>query len=509
MADAGNRPVIVGAGLAGLLTALCLAPRPVILLTRAALGAEAASAWAQGGLAAAIGVDDAPELHATDTLAVGDGLCDPAAVRRITAAGPAVIQRLEALGVRFDRDAAGALRLGLEAAHGRRRIAHAEGDGTGREIMRALVDAVRRTGSIEIWEGVEARRLLRDDRGVAGVLVADRDGAARVVATRQVVIAAGGVGGLYDATTNPAASVGAGLAMAARAGAALGEMEFVQFHPTALDTGRRPMPLVSEAVRGEGAILVNEAGHRFMADRPGAELAPRDVVTRAIWRERAAGRRVFLDARAIPDFAGHFPQIARLCRADGIDPQTAPIPVRPAAHYHMGGIVVDAVGRSTVPGLWAVGEASCTGLHGANRLASNSLLEAAACAVWAAEDLAGIEAGPAPRPGPVPATVAAEAGAARAVVSRDVGVLRDAASLSRAMAALRPLATANDAAADPALVGLMIATAALRRTESRGAHSRTDHPGHAPGPARRTTLTLADALRIGNAPADTTLARSA
>ncbi len=385
-----GRVAIVGAGIAGLMTALRLAPRPVVLVSKAPLGVEASTLWAQGGLAAALGCDDSPELHAADTLAAGDGLCAPGIVERFTRAAPQAIDELARLGVAFDRVGAGGFALGLEAAHGRRRIVHAGGDGTGRELMRALVAAARRTPSIRVLEGFEARRIVVEDGAVRGLLVVGPAGPLMLAADK-VVIAAGGVGGLYEDSTNPSGSFGQGLALAARAGAELADPEFVQFHPTAFDGPARPMPLVSEAVRGEGAVLIDETGERFMAGSPGAELAPRDVVARAIWRRRAEGHRVFLDARqALGDrFATRFPVIAAFCREAGIDPARQPIPVRPAAHYHMGGIAVDAEGRSSLRGLWACGEAASTGLHGANRLASNSLTEAVVFAGAVAESVAG------------------------------------------------------------------------------------------------------------------------
>lgn len=501
----GGRPVIIGGGLAGLMTALRLAPEPVVVVSKAPLETEASSAWAQGGIAACVGPDDSPALHLADTLAAGDGLCDPAAVRRIVQAGPAAIEALARLGARFDRGADGALQLGQEAAHGRRRIVHAAGDGTGREVLRAVVAAVRATASITVLEGVEARRLLVRDNAVAGVLAAGSKGTgngAQVLPTGRVVIATGGVGGLYLHTTNPAGSWGGGLAMAARAGAALRDMEFVQFHPTALDAiapdgGALPLGLVSEAVRGDGAVLIDEDGCRFMAGTPGAELAPRDVVARAVWRHLMQGHAVFLDARQAlgVGFAQHFPGVAALCRAAGIDPAMQPIPVRPAAHYHMGGIAVDAAGRSTVDGLWACGEAACTGMHGANRLASNSLLEAAVCAGWVADDVAGTPAGAVRLPSVGALPPPADPGRVRAVLSRAAGVLREGEGLAGAVAALLPLALSGGPAADPAAVGLLIATAALRRRESRGAHWRTDFPVQGAAAACPRTLRLDDALR--------------
>ncbi|HEX7969782.1 MAG TPA: FAD-binding protein, partial [Stellaceae bacterium] len=289
-----GQPIVIGAGLAGLMTALQLAPQPVVVLSKAPLGAEAASGWAQGGIAAALGADDDAALHAADTIAAGDGLCDVAAVERITAAARQAIADLVRCGVAFDRDGGGELELGLEAAHSRRRIAHAGGDRSGSEILRALVAAARRTPSITVLEGVEARRLILQGGRIAGVLAVGPGGALPLPGTR-IVIASGGAGGLYRHTTNPLGAIGQGVALAARAGALLADMEFVQFHPTALDAGLDPMPLISEAVRGEGAILVDETGARFMAGQGRAELEPRDVVARTVWRRLAQGHRVFLD----------------------------------------------------------------------------------------------------------------------------------------------------------------------------------------------------------------------
>ncbi|MER9949556.1 L-aspartate oxidase [Mesorhizobium sp. M0047] len=495
--DIRGAPVIIGAGVAGLMTALHLAPHPVYLLSPTRLGTEASSTLAQGGLAASLGADDSPDLHLADTLAAGDGLCDESVVRRILNAADRAIENLMDLGVAFDCTSDGTLRLGLEAAHSRRRIVHAGGDSTGRELVRALVIAVRRTPSITILEGMEARRLIVENGAVSGVLAA-KSAQAIALPTRRVVLATGGIGALFRDTTNPAGSFGHGLALAAYAGAELGNLEFIQFHPTALDVSNRPMPLVSEAVRGEGAVLINERGHRFLSNTPGGELASRDVVARAVWQQLGTGHRVYLDARQSlgPRFAKRFPAVARLCRDAGIDPALEPIPVRPAAHYHMGGVTVDAAGRSTVPGLWACGEVACTGLHGANRLASNSLTEAVTTSLWVAQSVAAAPAGwqwprlvaTAP-PRPDPSSV-------RHVVSNGLGVIRDGQALSDTVETLLPIAVRNTAASDPALIALMIAIAALRREESRGSHYRSDFPARS-AQARSSRLTLASAMTVG------------
>jgi len=472
-----GQPIIIGAGLAGLMTALHVSPEPVIVLAKAPLASASASAWAQGGIAAAFGRDDSATLHASDTITCGDGLCNPHVVERITCVARSAVEDLVRHGVVFDRNADGEFKLGLEAAHSRRRIVHALGDGTGREILRALTEAVRQTPSITVLEDVEARRLFVEGGKLVGVLALARRGPLLLPSSR-VIIATGGIGGLYCATTNPLGSIGQGLALAARVGAALIDMEFVQFHPTALDVGIDPMPLVSEAVRGEGAVLIDDTGERFMAREARAELQPRNIVARAVWRHLSQGHRVFLDARAAlgADFAARFPGIAAACRTADIDPSTTPIPVRPGAHYHMGGIAVDDQGRTSVDGLWACGEAAATGLHGANRLASNSLLEAAVCAHWVAKSVSGTTAQREGKLPPVAVPQTADAGPVREIMARYVGVLRDRAGLRGAIEALRPIAFSTGAAADAATVGLMIATAALLREESRGGHFRTDFP---------------------------------
>ncbi|MER9882073.1 L-aspartate oxidase [Mesorhizobium sp. M0118] len=494
--DIEGAPVIIGAGVAGLMTALHLAPHPVFLLSPTRLGTEASSILAQGGLAASLGADDCPDLHLADTLAAGDGLCDENIARRVVDATYRAIEALIRLGVAFDCSSDGTLRLGLEAAHSRRRIVHAAGDATGRELVRALIIAVRRTPSIRILEGMEARRLIVENGAVSGVLAA-KSAQAIVFPTRRVVLATGGIGALFRDTTNPPGSFGHGLALAACAGAELADLEFIQFHPTALDVSQRPMPLVSEAVRGEGAVLINERGHRFLSNRPGGELASRDVVARAVWQQLATGHRVYLDARQSlgPRFAKRFPAVARLCRDAGIDPALEPIPVRPAAHYHMGGVAVDAAGRSTVPGLWACGEVACTGLHGANRLASNSLTEAVTTSLWVAQSVAAAAAGwQWPRlvatlpPRPDPSSV-------HHAVSNGLGVIRDGQALSDTVETLLPIAVRNTAASDPALIALMIAIAALRREESRGSHYRSDFPTRR-AQARSSRLTLASAMTV-------------
>jgi len=369
--------VIVGAGLAGLFTALKLAPMHVTVLAATPLGRGTSSAWAQGGIAAAVGGDDSPTLHAADTIAAGAGLVDAEVARFVAEEGPARIADLLGFGVPFDRDAQGQLMLGKEAAHSRRRILRVLGDRTGAAMMQALIAAVKRMPSIRVLEGYEADDLIVSDGRVEGVRLVRPDsygnGSYEFVPACAVVLATGGIGGLFSVTTNPAYARGESIAMAARAGAVIGDAEFVQFHPTALDVGAAPAPLATEALRGEGAILVNGQGERFMKrlDERG-ELSPRDIVARGVYAELTAGRGAFLDCRAaIGDrFPKFFPTVYAHCQAAGIDPVTELIPVAPAAHYHMGGVATDVRGHTNVPGLWAVGEVAATGLHGANRLAS-------------------------------------------------------------------------------------------------------------------------------------------
>jgi L-aspartate oxidase len=420
--------------------------------------------WSQGGLAAPVGADDSVALHVADTLAAGAGLCDEAAVRRVIGAAPGIVESLVAYGVRFDRAADGALARGREAAHSRYRILHANGDQTGAELMRALLAAARRTPSITFLAAA-VRRLIVVDGAVVGVLT-DKG----ALPARAVLLATGGVGGLFRHSTNPAGAIGAGLMLAADAGARLKDLEFIQFHPTALDAGTGSLPLISEAVRGEGAVFVDERGDAFMA---GGDFAPRDVVARAVFAHQAAGHQVFLDARCLgARFAARFPAIFAICAAAGIDPAVTPIPVRPAAHYHMGGVAVDAQGRSSVPGLFAAGEVACTGLHGANRLASNSLLEAAVCGAEAGRFMAGLDSAPVTRlPEAVPLPMP-QPEAVRDIMSDHLGVLRDAAGLRQVLAALAPLAPANPAAA----LASQMAQAALARASSVGAHARRDDP---------------------------------
>lgn len=482
--------VVVGAGLAGLSAALAAAPRPVLVLASGQLNRGCSSAWAQGGLAAALDPADSPSAHAADTVAAGAGLTDPAAARALAEAGPDAVRALAVLGAPFDRAADGAFQLSLEAAHGRPRVARVGGDGAGRAIMAAVIAAVRAAPHVQVWEGARARALLQDAAGRMRGVLAERDGRLVEVVAPATLLATGGLGGLYAVTTNPPELVGEGLALAAAAGATVLDPEFVQFHPTALDLGLDPAPLASEALRGEGARLVDGAG-RPLVDHPQGDLAPRDVVARAVHAARAAGRGAFLDARqAIGDaFPDRFPAVFAACLGAGLDPRVSPMPVAPAAHYHMGGIAADADGRTSLAGLFAAGECAAAGVHGANRLASNSLLEAAVFGARAGR-AAAAEADPATPPmpaAPLPDLPPAALAELRQALGRDAGVVRDGAGLAGLLARIDALEAAHGPAA-PLVAARLVAEGALGRQESLGAHFRSDFPAAAAQP-RHTRLT--------------------
>ncbi|RJL19514.1 L-aspartate oxidase, partial [Paracoccus siganidrum] len=434
---ATGRIVIVGAGLGALYAALMLAPRPVLMISPEPLGQGASSAWAQGGVAAAMDPADSADAHAADTLRAGAGTVDPDIARMVTAEARAHILKLTGLGTPFDRAADGGYVLSREAAHSFARVVRVKGDQAGAEIMRALVAATRAAASVQVAEGWLATGLAHDTGRVTGVEVARAEGSAALrITAPAVLLAGGGSGGLYALTTNPPRIRGQAVGMAARAGAVIADAEFVQFHPTAIDCGADPAPLATEALRGEGAQLVNRLGQRFMADlHPDAELAPRDVVARAIYAQTQAGLRPMLDTRAAlgPRILADFPAVAQACALAGIDPVTQPIPVAAAAHYHMGGVATDADGRSSLAGLWACGEVASTGLHGANRLASNGLLEALVYARRAALSIAGElcaipDAAPVALPDPPPAAGPDPALVARLrrAMTEGAGVIRDA-----------------------------------------------------------------------------------
>jgi len=454
--------VVVGAGAAGLFASLTAAREGArVTLVSARPLAETASYWAQGGLAAALAVDDSPELHFEDTVTAGRGLVRRSAAQVLCEEAPARFADLEALGVRFDADRHGNLALGLEGGHGIRRVVHAGGSATGRRILRQLSADVVEEDRIEVLEGRRVRALRTHDDGRVGGVACD-DG--RSVAARAVILASGGAAALWSRTTNPPGSYGSGLLLAREAHDDLADLEFVQFHPTAVVgiPGREGF-LVSEAVRGEGATLHDGAGERFVD-----ELQPRDAVARAIHRLLAetGAPAVYLDMTAIDP--ARFPNVVAALREAGHDPATERIPVSPASHYVMGGVVSDLHGRSTVAGLYAVGECACTGLHGANRLASNSLSECFVFGHRAA--LAGVDEPPAngsPAPAPDADLAPAPSRETRAAMWRDAGLERTAEGLRRLLDDPHPLAR-------------LVAASALAREESRGAHARADFPARDP-----------------------------
>ncbi len=493
-----GRPVIIGGGVAGAVAALTLSPQPAVLIDPHPIGRDAASRWAQGGLAAAVGSDDSPELQAQDTIAAGAGLTDARVAGRIAEEGPTTVAALERFGVRFDRSADGAFSLGLEAAHCRRRILHVR-DATGSAIVEALGARILTTPSVAILTAAALRLVLADGK-IRGVVV--RCGAdMMLLPTGAVLLATGGVGGLWQSTTNPIGARGIGIALAGRVGAVLTDLEFMQFHPTALAVGADPMPLISEAVRGEGAVLIDAQGNRFMTGTPGGDLAARDIVARAVFAEWAKADRTHgvcgaaLDVRHLSPgtFAKRFPNIHHVLAEYGLDPEQTPIPVRPAAHYHMGGVKVDGAARTSIEGLWAAGEVACTGLHGANRLASNSLLEAAVCGRLAAEDIASTAASMDHTSESQPSIQNADGAivaTVRKIMDRDVGVVRDRWGLERAIAGLNALRgkSKTTAAEDMVSVALLIAYAAERRTDSIGAHFRSDAGPKIEPPEHSTSL---------------------
>ncbi|MFN2616254.1 MAG: L-aspartate oxidase [Thermoleophilaceae bacterium] len=452
---------VVGAGAAGLYAALVAAREGarVALVSRSPL-AESASYWAQGGIAAALAADDSPERHLADTLDAGRGAARESAARVLCEDSPARVRELESFGVRFDADRRGRLALGLEGGHSRRRIAHAGGAATGRRITRQLSALAATDDRIEVLELSTAAILWVHEGRCVGLLAQSRRGPPRAVLARATLLATGGAAALWQRNTNPPGAVGAGMSLAHAAGAALADLEFVQFHPTALAAGSaRDGFLVTEAVRGEGATLLGEGGHRFVD-----ELAARDQVALAIQAElrRSGERAVRLDMRAVD--LERFPNIAAALAEAGLDPRQEPVPVAPAAHYVMGGVATDLDGRSSLPGLYAVGECACTGLHGANRLASNSLAE---CFVFGRRAaLAGTgEEQPAPDSGPpeLPAEPPSPGEGTRAALWEHAGLVREADGLRLLLD-------------DPFPLARLIARACLAREESRGAHQRADHP---------------------------------
>ncbi len=491
--------VVIGSGVAGLTTALQIRAHnlSVLLVTKARVD-SGSTKWAQGGIAAALGPGDTPDQHEKDTLVAGAGLCDVNAVKVLVSEGPEAVRKLIARGAVFDLSETGEIALTREGGHLRNRILHAGGDATGAEVSRALLAAVKNDNGIEVLENalvIDALKNESDD--VCGVTLhvigaGTRDGVGQALA-RAVVIATGGLGQVFSQTTNPSVSTGDGVALALRAGADVADVEFIQFHPTVLwigDSSRGQQPLISEAVRGEGAILKNIKGEAFMKNvHPLADLAPRDIVAKEISRQMlsSGSKHVWLDATKIPDFPERFPTIYQSCLNHGINPTIDLIPVAPASHYASGGVRVDLFGRSAIPGLYVCGESACTGAHGANRLASNSLLEGLVFGARIAENIAAsIPEFSEPKLSnsveilldPVIRTALQQA------MSRGAGVVRSKETLDETLMTLQKLAlfTTNEANIDSwettnlYYLATAIVRSALERSESRGSHWRADFP---------------------------------
>jgi len=492
--------VVIGSGVAGLTTALQIRSHnlSVMLITKAQVD-EGSTKWAQGGIAAALGPGDSPSDHERDTLVAGAGLCDLPAVKVLVTEGPEAVRKLIARGAVFDKSETGEIALTREGGHLRNRILHAGGDATGAEVSRALLAAVSQDPGIEVIEHALVLDALKSESGrVCGVTLhvigeGTRDGVGQILA-RAVVLATGGLGQVYSQTTNPSVSTGDGVALALRAGADVADAEFIQFHPTVLYVGESSsgqQPLISEAVRGEGAFLVNDRGERFMKGvHELADLAPRDVVAKEISRQMAdsGAKHVWLDARRIKDFGDRFPTISVSCKQIGIDPARDLIPVAPASHYASGGIRTDLNGHSSVPGLYAVGETACTGAHGANRLASNSLLEGLVFGARIAEDIAkNLSTWEDPiTPDPIEILISPSIrGELQRAMSKGAAVVRSEKSLTETLKTLDRLKDATTIYANLAawettnlyLLATAIARSALERTESRGSHWREDFPG--------------------------------
>jgi L-aspartate oxidase len=526
--------LVVGSGVAGICAAIAAAEHGahVMLLSKGRL-TDTNTEWAQGGIAAALGRDDHPDLHAADTLRLGYGLNEAGLVESITAAAPEAIAWLQRIGMQFDREPDGSLALGQEGGHRAARILHSGGTATGRELQRALTQHARCHAGIDIYEHAFAVDLLRDAEGEASALVSlvraepSAPWEPLVFEAAQIILAAGGGGQIFRETTNPQSATADGLALALRGGADLQDLEFVQFHPTILYLAGAARHLISEVTRGAGGVLRDRQGRAFMAEvHPDADLAPRDVVSRAIFRRMVETRdtHVFLDLTAVPDAGSRFPGLARVCGIFGLDLQRAPIPVRPAVHYFVGGIAADADGRTSLPRLWAAGECASNGFHGANRMGSNSLLEGLVqgrrTGQRAAEDLRprlrrwlspALAGDLQPRPSGADLNLLDITYSLKSLMTRQVGIERQASGLADAierldawsgyLARLGPFSPEGAETVNMVHVAQALARSALFREESRGAHFRTDFPVVSPGWEAHTLVHPAeDGVRLSQKP---------
>lgn len=478
--------VIIGSGLAGSVAAYLLSRQGTVLLLSKGLANQSNSFAAQGGIAAAIGANDHARMHAHDTYVAGIDLCDRFAVDHLTDVAPKVIAWLQEIGVQFDTDPAQGISLGLEGAHSRRRILHAGGDATGRNMMETLTHQLQRNSNIRHVENVQVVSLVQNAArrvtGAVGLLEGASHEQTLFAGRRAVILASGGAGQLFARSTNPAGATGDGVALAYQVGARIRNMEFIQFHPTALDLEGYPSFLISEAIRGAGGTLVNQNGERIMSSYPQGDLESRDVVARGIYRRMQNAERIYLDCGAVRDFAKHFPTIFARCLQYGIDARHEPIPVSPAAHFMMGGIRAEINGKTDIAGLYAIGEVASTGVHGANRLASNSLLECAVMAFALADHLQSALSKAAtsdddneviaPTFMPDPADLL---NAVKVVMWETGGIIRDRQSLQKGVQMLKDLGKRYTKSAALCTAELILRSA-LSRQESRGAHFRSDFP---------------------------------
>lgn len=501
-----NTVIIIGAGLAGLFTALKLAPLNVKVISSKSLGSGTSSQWAQAGIAAAVGENDSANLHKHDTISVGAGIVDEHAAGIMVEAGPNRINDLINLGVPFDKGSNNKLLLKKEAAHGINRIVSVNGDMTGKAIMKTLSETVKKSNHIDVIENFNAVELLKDQDGIFGVVIQsnlDNKKEQRLY-SRNIIIATGGIGQLYEVTTNAIEAKGDGIAIAARIGADLSDLEFVQFHPTAFNIGIDPAPLATEALRGDGAKIINENEERFLLrSHPEAELAPRDIVARAIYNEIKSGHKVFLDCRGVlgKSMKKTFPTVYNFCKKNNIDPEKKPIPIAPAAHYHMGGITTDANGKTNIAGLWACGETASTGVHGANRLASNSLLEAIVFASIIAKNIKSL---PSKNliiknnkfsQSNVVEINSKDLKILKSIMTNKVGVERNEKELNEAfndVSILNQKYKKINQINNTIITSLLIIKSAINRKEHRGSHYRSDFPETNPLLKNRSKITIKD-----------------